>query len=81
VPVAHAIAPEQCGRFAEVDWVYCLVHKDHYEVVDDWHVLGMRATGSHDIVFTQVEVPAGGVDSPYLEHDAITAALAAGAGK
>jgi alkylation response protein AidB-like acyl-CoA dehydrogenase len=27
-------------------------------VVESWDSLGMRATGSHDIVFTQVEVPA-----------------------
>ncbi|MGW4234055.1 acyl-CoA dehydrogenase family protein [Streptomyces sp. NPDC004980] len=28
------------------------------EVVPTWHQLGMRATGSHEVVFTDVEIPA-----------------------
>lgn len=40
-----------------VDWVYCLVHKDSYEVVDDWHVLGMRATGSKTVRCSELFVP------------------------
>lgn len=29
------------------------------EVVHNWHQLGLRASGSHDVVFTDVEIPAG----------------------
>jgi len=29
------------------------------EIRRDWHQLGLRASGSHDVVFTDVEVPAG----------------------
>ncbi|RPI43436.1 MAG: acyl-CoA dehydrogenase, partial [Betaproteobacteria bacterium] len=40
-----------------IDWVYCLVHRDHYETVDDWQVLGMRATGSKTVRCAEVFVP------------------------
>jgi 3-hydroxy-9,10-secoandrosta-1,3,5(10)-triene-9,17-dione monooxygenase len=35
----------------------CLLHKSQYEVVDDWQVLGMRATGSMTVVAKDVFVP------------------------
>ncbi len=35
----------------------CLLHKSQYEVVDDWRVLGMRATGSMTVVAKDVFVP------------------------
>jgi alkylation response protein AidB-like acyl-CoA dehydrogenase len=35
----------------------CLVPPSHVEVVDTWHVDGMVATGSHDIVASDVFVP------------------------
>ena len=31
-----------------VDHRMCLLHKSEYEVVDDWHVLGMRSHRQHD---------------------------------
>jgi 3-hydroxy-9,10-secoandrosta-1,3,5(10)-triene-9,17-dione monooxygenase len=34
----------------------CLLHKSQYEIVDDWHVLGMRATGSMTVVAKDVFV-------------------------
>ena len=47
-----------------------IIHKDDYEIIDNWDVLGLNATGSHDIVVKdafipehrifQVGVPAGG---------------------
>jgi 3-hydroxy-9,10-secoandrosta-1,3,5(10)-triene-9,17-dione monooxygenase len=40
-----------------VDWVYSMVHKSNYEVVDDWHVLGMRATSSKTVRCKDVFVP------------------------
>jgi 3-hydroxy-9,10-secoandrosta-1,3,5(10)-triene-9,17-dione monooxygenase len=41
-----------------VDWVYCLMHESQYEVIDDWHVLGMRATSSKTVRCKDVFVPA-----------------------
>ena len=41
-----------------VDHRMCLLHKSQYEVVDDWQVLGMRATGSMTVVANDVFVPA-----------------------
>jgi 3-hydroxy-9,10-secoandrosta-1,3,5(10)-triene-9,17-dione monooxygenase len=41
-----------------VDYMYCLVHRSQYEVVDDWHTLGMRATSSKTVRCAEVFVPA-----------------------
>jgi len=38
--------------------VHLMVPKHEIEVIDTWHVLGMRGTGSKDVVATQVFVPA-----------------------
>ena len=40
-----------------VDHRMCLLHKSEYQVVDDWHVLGMRSTGSMTVVAQDVFVP------------------------
>jgi len=40
-----------------VDHRMCLLPKDAYEIVDDWHVLGMRSTGSMTVVAKDVFVP------------------------
>src|SRR5258708_13770774 len=40
-----------------VDYRMCLLHKSQYQVVDDWQVLGMRATGSMTVVAKDVFVP------------------------
>ncbi len=40
-----------------VDYRMCLVDKTHYEVIDDWHVMGMRSTGSMTVVAKDVFVP------------------------
>jgi 3-hydroxy-9,10-secoandrosta-1,3,5(10)-triene-9,17-dione monooxygenase len=40
-----------------VDHRMCLVPKSDYEVVDDWHVLGMRATCSKTVRANEVFVP------------------------
>ena len=39
------------------DYRMCLLHKTQYEVIDDWHVLGMRGTGSKTVVARDVFVP------------------------
>jgi 3-hydroxy-9,10-secoandrosta-1,3,5(10)-triene-9,17-dione monooxygenase len=40
-----------------IDHRICLLHKSQYEVIDDWQVLGMRATGSRSVKATDVFVP------------------------
>jgi 3-hydroxy-9,10-secoandrosta-1,3,5(10)-triene-9,17-dione monooxygenase len=40
-----------------VDYLFCLLHSAQYEVVDDWHVLGMRATSSKTVRCKDVFVP------------------------
>ena len=40
-----------------VDHRMCVVPKSRYEIVDDWHVLGMRATASMTVVAKDVFVP------------------------
>jgi 3-hydroxy-9,10-secoandrosta-1,3,5(10)-triene-9,17-dione monooxygenase len=52
-----------------VDHRMCLVPKGEYEIVDDWHVLGMRSTGSKSVRATDVFVP---------EHRALSMYLARG---
>jgi len=52
-----------------VDHRMCLVPRSDYEVVDDWHVLGMRSTGSKSVRATEVFVP---------EHRALSMYLARG---
>ena len=40
-----------------VDHRMCLLDKSQYEVVDDWHTLGMRSTGSMTVIANDVFVP------------------------
>ena len=40
-----------------VDHRMCLVPRGDYEIVDDWHVLGMRSTGSKSVRATEIFVP------------------------
>ena len=40
-----------------IDHRMCLMHKSEYGIVDDWHVLGMRSTGSMTVVAKEVFVP------------------------
>ena len=52
-----------------VDHRMCLVPKSDYEIVDDWHTIGMRSTGSKSVRATEVFVP---------EHRALSMYLARG---
>ena len=40
-----------------LDYLMCLVPKQDYEIVDDWHVLGMSGTGSKSVKAKDVFVP------------------------
>ena len=52
-----------------IDHRMCLVPRSDYEIVDDWHVLGMRSTGSKSVRAADVFVP---------EHRALSMYLARG---
>lgn len=52
-----------------VDHRMCLVPRGEYEIVDDWHVLGVRSTGSKSVRVTDLFVP---------EHRALSMYLARG---
>jgi 3-hydroxy-9,10-secoandrosta-1,3,5(10)-triene-9,17-dione monooxygenase len=49
-----------------LDYLYCMVNRADYEVVDDWHVLGMRATSSKTVRCHEVFVPAHRTLSMYV---------------
>ena len=40
-----------------VDYLYCMVRRDDYEIIDDWQTLGMRGTGSRSVRCDDVFVP------------------------
>ncbi len=40
-----------------VDYRMCLLPKSEYDVIDDWHVMGMRSTGSMTVTAKEVFVP------------------------
>jgi 3-hydroxy-9,10-secoandrosta-1,3,5(10)-triene-9,17-dione monooxygenase len=40
------------------DWRFFLVPRTEYQIVDTWHVSGLKATGSQDIVIKETFVPA-----------------------
>ncbi len=40
-----------------VDYLYCMVPRAQYEIIDDWQTLGMRGTGSRSVKCENVFVP------------------------
>lgn len=50
VPAALEDGSDQVARFA-------VPRSDRIEIVETWNAMGMRATGSHDIILHDVEVP------------------------
>jgi len=49
-----------------VDHRMCLVPRSDYEIVDDWHVVGMRSTGSKSVRARELFVPEHRALSMYL---------------
>ena len=49
-----------------VDYLFCLLHRSQYEVLDDWKTLGMRATSSKTVRCKDVFVPAYRTISMYF---------------
>lgn len=54
------------------DYLFCLVPRTDYEVIDDWHTLGMRATSSKTVRCRDVFVPAHRCVSMYLAREGHT---------
>ncbi|MBB4632686.1 acyl-CoA dehydrogenase family protein [Sphingosinicella soli] len=54
------VDPEKtAGRpFLEADYRTFLLPRQDYEIVDTWHVNGLKGTGSHDIIVKDMFVPA-----------------------
>lgn len=52
-----------------VDYVYCLLNRSEYEVIDDWHTLGMRATSSKTVRCEEVFVPGYRTVSMHVARD------------
>ena len=51
------------------DYAFCLLSRAEYEVVDDWHTLGMRATSSKTVRCKDVFVPAYRIVSMHVARD------------
>ena len=52
-----------------IDYLFCLLHRSRYEVVDDWHTLGMRATSSKTVRCKDVFVPQYRTVSMYVARE------------
>ncbi len=52
-----------------IDYLFCLLHRSQYEIVDDWHSLGMRATSSKTARCKDVFVPAYRAVSMYVARE------------
>jgi 3-hydroxy-9,10-secoandrosta-1,3,5(10)-triene-9,17-dione monooxygenase len=50
-----AVVPGE--RPEDFDWRFVLVPRSDYEILDTWHVSGLKATGSQDIVVQDAFVP------------------------
>jgi 3-hydroxy-9,10-secoandrosta-1,3,5(10)-triene-9,17-dione monooxygenase len=51
------------------DYLFCLLHRSQYEVVDDWNTLGMRATSSKTVRCKDVLVPQYRTVSMYVARE------------
>ncbi len=52
-----------------VDYTFSLLHRSQYEIIDDWHTLGMRATSSKTVRCNNVFVPAYRTVSMYVARE------------
>ncbi len=52
-----------------LDYLFCLLHRSQYEIVDDWHTLGMRATSSKTVRCKDVFVAAYRTVSMYVARE------------
>jgi 3-hydroxy-9,10-secoandrosta-1,3,5(10)-triene-9,17-dione monooxygenase len=52
-----------------VDYVYCLLPSSDYQIVDDWHTLGMRATNSKTVCCKDRFVPVHRVLSMHVARE------------
>ena len=54
--LAATIRAEEKGP--PTDFRFCLVHRSEFQVIDNWHALGLRGTGSKDVAVKDLFVPA-----------------------
>jgi len=53
----NAIVLDDEGGKAPADLVVCIIRDSDYEIVDNWHVMGLRGTGSKQAAVKSVFVP------------------------
>ena len=51
------VAVHEGGEAAQEPPRYALTDRTHFEILDTWHVAGLRGSGSHDVRLTEVFVP------------------------
>lgn len=54
------------------DWRFVYLRRDEVEIDDTWNAAGLRGTGSHDVVLTEVRIPAARTAMPIFDapqHD------------
>jgi alkylation response protein AidB-like acyl-CoA dehydrogenase len=62
--VVHEDGAPRMGAPGEPEIRFAYLRRGSFEILDTWHVGGMRGTGSHDVVATDVPVPAALTFSP-----------------
>jgi alkylation response protein AidB-like acyl-CoA dehydrogenase len=65
VLVKDGDAPRMIGD--RPDWRFAFYPASEGEIVDTWHVAGLRGTGSHDVVASGVRVPRERTIAPFFE--------------
>ncbi len=67
-----AVVEEEREEEEPPDLILGFIRRDEYEIVDNWHVMGMRATGSKQAVVENVFLPERRVihQAPWLEGEA-----------
>jgi alkylation response protein AidB-like acyl-CoA dehydrogenase len=65
VVVMDGDAPQMIGP--RPNWRFAFFPSNEGEIIDTWHVSGLRGTGSHDVVAKGVRVPVERTIMPFLE--------------
>lgn len=64
-PFSSGVDPSEWNMLAAIlredgkapDYLVLLVHRSQYEIIDTWHTMGLKGTGSRDVVLEDVFIP------------------------